>query len=94
LLPEPLANFVQVKINRMNNEPNPERTHEWVQNVETRWSSDRDMISHALSHREAINQFIADVEVDWEENGAKPMERPCIIGTVRYPWHAVLLGGP
>src|ERR1700754_1752220 len=63
----------------MKNRPDPERTHEWVQNVETRWSSDRDMISHALDHREAVSQFIVDVEHDWEENGAKPNERPGII---------------
>jgi hypothetical protein len=63
----------------MENKPDPERTHEWVQNVETRWSSDRDMISHALGHREAVNQFIVDVEHDWEENGAKSNERPSII---------------
>ena len=37
------------------------------------------MISHALSHREAVNQFIVDVEHDWEENGAKPKDRPSII---------------
>ena len=63
----------------MKDEPDPERTHEWVQNVETRWSSDRDMIRHALGHREAVNQFIFDVERDWEMNGAKPNERPGII---------------
>jgi len=69
----------QVKVNRINKKLHPERTYEWVQNVETRWSSDRDMISHALDHREAVNQFIVDVESDWEENGAKPNERPGII---------------
>jgi hypothetical protein len=63
----------------MNNEPDPKRTREWIQNVATRWSSDRDMISHALAHREAVNQFIVDAEREWEENGAKPKERPCMI---------------
>lgn len=63
----------------MNNELDPKRTREWIQNVATRWSSDRDMISHALAHREAVNQFIVDVEREWEENGAKPKKRPCMI---------------
>ena len=70
---------LQIKVNRMKNKPDPEQTHEWVQNVETRWSSDRDMMSHALNHREAVNQFIVDVEHDWEENGAKPNDRPGLI---------------
>ena len=63
----------------MKNEPNPEQTYEWVQNVETRWSSDRDIINHALSHCNAVNQFIADVKHDWEEHGAKPKDRPGLI---------------